>query len=75
MAFWRRHFSATVRLAIGLLLATFVPTLSRVLVALDPVRTAMIAEVCSVRMAPTASAQEIRWSDLAVPGTLVPSAN
>ncbi len=59
MSFWRRHFLAITRLAVGLLLlAAIVPMLSRALAVLDPVRAAMIAEVCSARMAPASSAQD-----------------
>lgn len=48
----RRSQSLLIRIALGvLLLAAVVPTLSRLIAAADPVRAAMLAEICSVRSA------------------------
>lgn len=52
MTLLRRSLARLTRMACWLLLvAACLPTLSRLIVAADPVRAAMLAEVCSVRLA------------------------
>ena len=51
MFFWRRHSFRLVSAAIALLMmVALAPTLSRLLAAADPVRAAMLAEICSATM-------------------------
>lgn len=78
MIFWRRHWQRFTRLALGLMvLSVLAPTLARDLAALDPVRAAALAEVCSLRAGAGASGSDLGGGmlpgDVHCPGCVAPA--